>query len=633
MTGEAKQIAGCPFYHLVPKDRAGNAKFRQRLLQMAKADADDARKIVDMCRQDVLFFLNSFAILYEPRTKPPEVRPFITYPFQDEVIVGMRDAIGEKDVVLEKSRDMGASWMVLGLFVWHFVFHPHYSFMVMSRNEKLVDKRDNPDALFSKIDHLLKYLPGWLRPKIDRTELHIKNLDNGSVIDGTSTTGDAGRGGRRTAFMMDEFAAFDLQQGQEALAATQMNTQTRIFVSTITPIEGAFDEMCQRDDSNILKFKTHWSIHPEQRKGLYQSRNGVIEKLDPDYVYPEDYQFIADGRLRSPYYDRECARAGNNMDRIARELDIERAAAGSRMFDPKMLDRLQDQVDGTCRPPSERIEMKELLEGSESILTDAFWKRCGDAKVDLWVQRDANGNVARDRLYFCGVDVATGTGASNSAVGVWDGKTRERVAGFAWPTIEPDELAAVVEKMVWLFSGHDQNHAKTIWENRGPGKQFGRRLEERGCINVYMRRNEFSISRKQTDTPGWEPTAQNKYSLLSNYATALKTDRAINHDAAALEDCRGYVYTKTGVDHLKSIQSDDPTGARDNHGDRAIADALAVHLMSEYRVAHPNEEEVYAWNSAAWRRQQHLKDQDQKANRERTWWSRSGKKSLVWGAK
>ncbi len=58
------------------------------------------------------------------------------------------------------------------------------------------------------------------------------NADNGSVIDGESTTGDAGRGDRRTAMFIDEYAAFDVTDGYRVLLASRDTTNCRGFNST-----------------------------------------------------------------------------------------------------------------------------------------------------------------------------------------------------------------------------------------------------------------------------------------------------------------------------------------------------------------------------------------------------------------
>ena len=148
-----------------------------------------------MCARDPLFWVNSFVWTYDPRLKQSVV-PFVTYAsYQDETILAIVDSIESGgDVLIEKSRDMGASWLCLLVFTWYWHFHPEKSFLVASRKEDLVDKTDDPDSLFWKIDFILKWEPSWLAPIHERTSLHFLNVENDSTIDGASTTSDTARG-------------------------------------------------------------------------------------------------------------------------------------------------------------------------------------------------------------------------------------------------------------------------------------------------------------------------------------------------------------------------------------------------------------------------------------------------------
>ena len=132
--------------------------------------------------------------------------------------------------MIEKSRDMGASWMCLMAFEWVWHFHSISSFLLVSRKEDLVDKTNDPRSLMWKIDYMHKNQPRWLLPSIGRSNFHIINHDTGSTIDGESTTGDVARGDRRTAILLDEFASVD--QGARVLAATGDATDCRVMNST-----------------------------------------------------------------------------------------------------------------------------------------------------------------------------------------------------------------------------------------------------------------------------------------------------------------------------------------------------------------------------------------------------------------
>ena len=122
-----------------------------------------------MCKQDILFYINTFGYIFEPRDA--KRLPFITYMFQDPCLLELRDAVGEHDIVVEKSRDMGASWMCVYVLEWFWHFYKDETFLFLSRKEELVDKKGDPKELFSKLDFIHKMQPPWLRPIAKRRQM------------------------------------------------------------------------------------------------------------------------------------------------------------------------------------------------------------------------------------------------------------------------------------------------------------------------------------------------------------------------------------------------------------------------------------------------------------------------------
>ncbi|MCX5637099.1 MAG: hypothetical protein NTX52_05325, partial [Planctomycetota bacterium] len=259
--------AATPFYDLVPKDFFANLEFRREMIMLGASDPEAAEELWIMCSRDPLFYINTFVWTYDPR-KNPAALPFITYDYQDEALIEVFRAIGHYDLLTKKSRDMGASWIyiVAPEYLWH--FRQLQSFLFVSRVQDLVDKTEDPDCLFWKLDFIHKNLPQFLLPSINRTKLHIYNIDNGSTIDGSSTTGDVARGGRRTAILLDEFAS--VEEGYAVLSATRDATRCRLFNSTPKGVGNAFYDMTQTD-IKVLRF--HWSQHPEKKPGLYTSKD------------------------------------------------------------------------------------------------------------------------------------------------------------------------------------------------------------------------------------------------------------------------------------------------------------------------------------------------------------------------
>jgi len=541
------------------------------MLALARKDVTHRSSLRKMCSEDLLFYINAFCWTYDPRLENPMV-PFLTYEFQDETLLDLNDAVGKRDICIKKSRDMGASWMLCALFEWRWHFKHGQSFLLVSRNEDYVDKPGNSKSLFWKIDYLIRNQPGWLLPRYTRTALRLSNEDNGSAIDGESTTGDVARGDRRTAIGMDEFAAFDVDAGYKALASTRDATKSRIFNSTPDGVGNAFYDVAHSDA--VKQVVLHWTKHPVKAQGLYIG---------------------GDGKPKSPWYDAECKRCIHPQE-IAQELDIDFQGSDFQFFDPKEIDRLVMQC---CRPPS---FVGDLNFDPATSQPKSFVQRPG-GPLRLWCGVDASGQVAHDRGYVIGADISAGTGSSNSVLSIADRNTGEKIGELVTPNLRPDELARYAVALCKWFHDAEGNGAFIIWEAPGPGRNFGDVVIELGYRHVYWKTKEESIARNTVPVPGWWPVKDAKRAVFGDYRRALLDGRFINRSREAMSELREIVYTANGsIEHSKATRTIDPSGARDNHGDRPTADALCCYALARRAPAIALREDIVPEGSILARR-------------------------------
>lgn len=608
------------YYDLVPKGFAANLRFRRELLEMAAGDAESAGLLWRMCSEDMLFYVNAMCWTYDPRGAPSKV-PFITYDFQDDAMEKMRRCVVDgEDFALPKSRDMGASWMGLTVFEWFWHFRDQMSFLLISRNEDYVDKSGNSKSLFWKIDFLHRNQPRWLLPTgrwlggkdPNRRMLHLGNADNGSVIDGESTTGDAGRGDRRTAMFIDEHAAFSVDDGFKVLRATRDTTNCRGFNSTPQGANNAFYEVVHNTAARVIRL--HWSQHPEKNVGLYSrdSETGEVRLLD-DFrgevvvrekgdkemrrvAFPDDYPFKNCDRfkLRSPWFDKECARCVNEME-IGQELEIDFLGSDYQFFDAETVMMLRKKY---CRPP----ELVGELEIDPDTCEPKRFVEDPKGRLNLWITLDGEGRVSADRQFVMGSDVSAGTGASNSVSSVVDRVTGEKVGvwrdSHARPTLFGKYSVALAK---WF------NQAFLAWDSSGPaGTVFSKSVMAAGYGRIYYRRNEKRVGRKLTDEPGYFLNADAKTTLLEDYRNALCDHKFINRSDHGMAECLQFVRCSDGktVEHSAALTSQDPSGARTAHGDEVIADALANLSLVEQAYNQKAEKPDVPVGSLAWRREQ-----------------------------
>lgn len=571
------------YYQRVPKYLKENLAFRRFLLARADRNKRQRASMIEAFSRDLLFYVNAACWTYDPRLidkgHSPLI-PFITYPFQDRAFLEILDCIEHgTDLVIEKTRDMGASWMSLTAMEWLWHFKRGVTFSMISRKEDLVDAPGNPDSLFWKIDFIHRHLPDWLRPQMERRRLHFGNVDNGSTIDGESTTAAAGVGGRRTALFIDEFSR--IEEGYQLLAGTADTTRCRIFNFTPWGTSNAAYHLSQRVD--IRKLRLHWSEHPEKARGLYRynEKTHHIDILDTpaspkdSYVFPSTYTFVQDGKIRSPWYDKECERRDNPRE-VAQMLDIDYQGSAYQFFDKGLITVLQEQY---CLPAywEGDIDVEEESDRPTGLT------RGKNGPLRLWCHLDGQSRPP-EAAYGAGCDISAGTGATNSCLSIINAQTGEKVAEYTSPFLRPDQMAHKVAGLCNLFKGIDGSPTLLAWEMAGPGTAFGKEIIRLGFRHIYYRVSESKLVPKNTsDTPGWYPTPDMRRVLLEQYRSALSLRQCLNRSFEALQETLFFEHTKTGnIEHkggdkMHNIETGDvdPSGAGSNHGDRVIADALA----------------------------------------------------------
>ncbi len=601
----------------MPKDPIANLNFREELVKLGCADQEAARDLWIMCARDPLLWLNFACFTYDPRPKfgRPKIIPMITWEFQDEALYEILDAIdGGYDLGIEKSRDMGATWLILYAYAWLWQFREDNSFLLMSRKAELVWKSDDPKALFWKLEFILKHQPEWLKPTFEAQENHLGNPAMNNSTDGETTTGDASQGDRRTSIMLDELSRVPPGEDTKIVEGTSDASDCVIFNSTPNGAANAFHAKITQP--GLRKLRLHWSLHPDKNKGLYTSVNGLVKILDKAYAFPPDYQFVTAGDLffgdskpRSPWFDRECKRRGSRKS-VAQMLEIDYQAADSQFFDAPVLERLIVEA----APPLVRGEIEFDLDSGEFLSFRVDPK----GKVLLWTHLDGRGLPPKDD-YAAGSDISTGQGASNSTLSIGRRRTGEKYLEIATPHMLPEKFARLVVAACQMFSNKDGEPAFLIWEaNGGPGLSFGNSMVNLGFKNFYYRQNERSAARKQTDVPGWWSDPGTKVALMTEYRDALARGDFTNKSKDALDEARYYIHHLGSVEHSAAISTDDPSGARTNHGDRVIADALCWKGCKDFHavVKQEEEERLEHVNTFAARREKH---EAKKREREEAW--------------
>lgn len=567
----------------------GNCLFRKHLLAECRRDTAYRRAVLKACREDFLFFVNAFVWQYNPNScgpHSPQLSPFVTWDFQDRGARLIFDCVEtRKDLVVEKSREMGASWFLLLVDVWLWLFHPMSKMLVISRNADAVDRPGDSDCLFWKIDFVLKHLPEWVASDASYTRLKMsfENTENGSQITGQASTGKAGVGGRALKVLVDEFS--QIKEDWEVLERTSDTSGCRIFSGTHLGTGTAFYELTTKAASagHLKKMVWHWTQHPDKVPGAYHwdSDRQRVVYTDPGYKYPADFAPVCDGSpvggprpgLRSPWYDKQCEKKASARG-VAADLDINPTGSVEQVFDALMVRDLKARY---AKPPLWEGEIEyDRLDGTPTRL-----HAHAGAALKLWLHPDKDGKPPKGKYVFGG-DIAAGTGATPSCFTGANAETGEKVFAFSDSRVEPQDLAKLMVAVCRLFTDADGNPAKMGWEIPGPGTVFGKNVLALGFRNVYFRTTDHRLQKTVSDSPGWTNNNESMQALVLNYRDALRGRKFLNRCEHALQECLAFQYGDDGyIFHTGAKDPKDPSGARINHGDRVVADALAWKLVDE----------------------------------------------------
>lgn len=284
------------------------AEMSRRYYYKAVIEQNELSKQAELykCRTDPIHWFNHWIWTYDPRGMSfglPANIPFVLRPKQVELVEWLLERENtQTHGLIEKSRDEGMSYVVLGYFLHRWLFVDGFAGGVGSRKEELVDKKGDPKTLFHKFRDMFSKMPNWMKPnsfveKVHDNYMRIINPDNGATI--TGEAGDnIGRGGRTTMYFLDEWAFVERQEAVDA--AISQNTNVHIKESTPNGIGDRFHQ--DRFSGRYAVFSMPWRANPD--------KNWTVE-----------YK----GKQIHPWYEKQLATLDDVV--LAQEVDINYAAS------------------------------------------------------------------------------------------------------------------------------------------------------------------------------------------------------------------------------------------------------------------------------------------------------------------
>lgn len=613
------EVWTCPITGLkVPKQLEKNFEWREKLLKKAETDPGLQRDLLAACRESKLFWVNAFCWTYHQFDLNPETgermearsphTPFITWDVQDNLVYEFDQCLVEpcNDILVDKSRDMGASWICVQYLHWHWLFTDDAQLLEMSRTKDYVDQTGNMKALFQKHDYINGWLPEWMVPpqtlfgEKNRTSMHMLNSLNRSCIDGESTTEHAGSGDRRKIVLLDEFAK--VENGTLMRSATRDVTPMRIVNSTPA---GAGTEYSRWKNSGQIKvFILPFYEHPEKGAGRY------VAKTDAGAY-----------EIRSPWLDAEAkVRSPQEMAREILRKDIE---SGDVFFDIPSIDK-HIHLFGRQPKGCYHINFKS---GTANDKVEGIIKRRDVSAVKITKGKNGPlrvwcdlilGRPDQTKTYIFGIDISKGQGASESVISIKCKETSEKIAEWRDANTPPYDMARVATALaIWCGGRRPKALPFMKWEMNGPGWDFGRVIvKEFRYPHFYRKTTMGTVAEKKTDSYGFHTSTQSKLELLALYNRMLAHGNYINPSEAGLEQMKLYIYYAGGGVGPAYLVEESPA-ARKTHGDIVIADALTLDDKELGKARHIGAKAPV--KSCGYRREQVMKKRRDKRKMAKSW--------------
>lgn len=281
------------------------AIFRARAARLAYLRTPKGRRDLPALRlhyrDNPADFINDWAVTVDPRVITrgrSAVMPFLLFPRQRALVdYLLRKWKAEEAGLVEKSRDIGASWVAIALSCTLSLHHDDLSIGFGSRKEEYVDKLGFPKCLFYKARMFMAYLPQEFRGGFELAKhaphMRLTFPNTRSVITGEAGDG-IGRGDRTGLYFVDEAAHLERPQTTDmALSAT---TNCRVDMSSVNGMANSFAE--KRHGGKVEVFTFHWRDDPRKDDDWYAKfldANGPIvtaQEVDLNYAASVDMQII-----------------------------------------------------------------------------------------------------------------------------------------------------------------------------------------------------------------------------------------------------------------------------------------------------------------------------------------------------
>ena len=208
------------------------------------------------CSKDPIYFAKYIKII----TLDDGVVPFKMYDFQEEMI---KTFYNNRFTIMKCPRQVGKTTTTVAFLLWTILFQDSQSIAV------LANRGETARGILGKLQLAYENLPMWLQQGVVEWNKGRVELENGSVIIASSTSGSAARSGSFNIVFLDEFAFVPSNIATEFFTSVYpvitAGTKTKIIIVSTPNGMNLFYKIwtdAVNKNNNYTPFEVHWSMVP-----------------------------------------------------------------------------------------------------------------------------------------------------------------------------------------------------------------------------------------------------------------------------------------------------------------------------------------------------------------------------------
>ena len=435
--------------------------------------------------KNILYFAENFFFIINLDRGREKIK---LYAAQKRALRKMRD---NRFYTLLASRQIGKSTLMTIYLLWQACFNPDQRILLVANKEATAIE------IFSRVRMAYEELPNWLKPPVKEWAKTSMELENGSKISITTTTGTAARGQSCNCLVIDECAFIEPHLIDE-------------FWKSVFPIITSSKKskvfMCSTSNGTGNLFHR-----------IYQ---GAVDKANS---WAHDRIMWDEVPGRDEAWAQETKTALDSHDAWLQEFCCEFLDSGDSAIDTELFEEMSKKC---CAP--------------KIILNDGNYR--------IWEEPNP------DKVYVVGVDTAEGVGADGSCMQVLDItdlRDIRQVATFHSRLIPPSEYTAEVYKIL-----RNWGSPLALIERNNCGAQIVDRLLEMGYEKVVSYGNK--AAHRRSVMQGMIAHTNTKFKGVTNMRYFINDVRAVTiFEKETLDELKSFVRHPNGSWKARKSLHDD----------------------------------------------------------------------------